>query len=93
MTFRYSPQAEADILDIATYIAQDNYGAALNWLDQVDEKSERLGGMPSLGVAVSTRTGLRVFPFGNYLILYRQVSAGIEIVRVVHGARQWQKLI
>lgn len=93
MTFRFSPQAETDIQDIAAYIALDNFGAAMRWLDQVDEKAERLGEMPKLGVAVSSRPGLRMFPLGNYLILYREVKNGIEVVRVMHGARQWQKLL
>lgn len=39
------------------------------------------------------RPGLRTFPVGNYLILYRQIDDGAEIVRVVHGARQWQDLL
>ena len=30
---------------------------------------------------------LRHFPAGNYLILYRETDDGIEVVRVVHGAR------
>ena len=30
---------------------------------------------------------LRYFPVRRYLILYRQITDGIEIVRVVHGAR------
>ena len=93
MTFRFSPQAEADVQDIAAYIAQDNFSAAMRWLDQVDEKAKRLGEIPKLGTAVSSRPGLRMFPLGNYLILYREVKIGIEVVRVVHGARQWQKLL
>ena len=30
---------------------------------------------------------LRYHPIGHYLLLYRIVSGGIEVVRVVHGAR------
>jgi toxin ParE1/3/4 len=30
---------------------------------------------------------LRYFPTRNYLILYREMNGGVEIVRVVHGAR------
>jgi toxin ParE1/3/4 len=30
---------------------------------------------------------LRSSPVGSYLILYRQVAAGVEVVRVLHGAR------
>ena len=93
MTFRFSPQAETDVHEIASYIAQDNFGAALYWLEQLDEKSAMLGELPKLGTAVYARPELRLFPFGNYLILYRQVQKGVEIVRVVHGARQWQKLL
>jgi toxin ParE1/3/4 len=93
MTFRFSAQAEADIQEIAAYIALDNFGAALSWLDIVDQKADRLGQMPKSGVKVDARPGLRLFPFGNYLMLYRETETGIEVVRVVHGARQWQKLL
>jgi toxin ParE1/3/4 len=30
---------------------------------------------------------LRYFPVKNYLILYRQLADGVEIMRVVHGSR------
>jgi len=31
--------------------------------------------------------GLRSFPVGRYVIFYRPIPKGIEIVRVLHGAR------
>jgi toxin ParE1/3/4 len=31
--------------------------------------------------------GLRSFPFGRYVIFYRLNEYGVEIVRVLHGAR------
>ena len=31
--------------------------------------------------------GVRSFPVGNYLIFYRETGQGIEIIRVLHGAR------
>ena len=37
--------------------------------------------------------GLRMLPAGSYLILYQQVDKGVEIARVLHGARQWQDLL
>jgi hypothetical protein len=30
---------------------------------------------------------VRFFPVGNYLIFYREASHGIEIIRVLHSAR------
>ncbi|EQD35138.1 plasmid stabilization system protein, RelE/ParE family, partial [mine drainage metagenome] len=35
---------------------------------------------------------LRYHPVGNYLLLYRILKNGIELVRVVHGARHWLSL-
>jgi toxin ParE1/3/4 len=31
--------------------------------------------------------GLRSFPVGNYLVFYRITPEGIEVARVLHGAR------
>jgi toxin ParE1/3/4 len=35
---------------------------------------------------------LRYLPIGNYLILYRTLPDGIEVVRVAHGARRLDSL-
>jgi toxin ParE1/3/4 len=35
---------------------------------------------------------LRSFPVGKYLLFYRPVVGGIELVRIVHGARDIQNL-
>ena len=94
MTFRLRPEAEADIEAIALYIADDNPPAAGRWLDEIYVRCKRPGEMPGMGVARSdVRPDLRTSPAGNYLILYREIDNGAEIVRVVHGARHWQKLL
>jgi toxin ParE1/3/4 len=36
--------------------------------------------------------GIRHFPVGSYLILYRIVSDGIEVVRYVHSRRRLRDL-
>jgi len=36
---------------------------------------------------------LRYGVVGNYLILYREIASGIEVVRVVHGVRHLPDLI
>jgi toxin ParE1/3/4 len=37
-------------------------------------------------------SGLRSFPVGNYLVFYRTVPDGIELVRLLHGARDLSRL-
>jgi toxin ParE1/3/4 len=94
MTFRLRPEAEADIGSIALFISRDNPAAARKWVDDIRLRCQRLGSTPGMGVArFDVRPGLRMFPVGNYLILYREIETGVEIVRVLHGARLWQKLL
>jgi toxin ParE1/3/4 len=94
VSFRLTPRAEADITTIALYIAEDNPAAAVRWYEDMLRHCRNLGEAPELGVArPDVRPDLRTFPAGSYMILYRMIAEGAEIVRVVHGARQWQKLL
>ena len=94
MTYRLRPEAEADIENIALYIAADNPSAARRRVDDIQSRCQKLGETPGLGVArPDVRPELRMFPVGNYLILYRPIETGVEIVRVLHGARQGQDLL
>ena len=86
-------QADEDLIDIWVYIAQDNPDAADHLLDEFEKKFALLAGQPRVGAARSDiAPGLRHFPAGNYLILYRETDDGIEVVRVVHGARRLSHL-
>jgi len=35
---------------------------------------------------------LRSFPVGNYLIFYRPITDGVEVVRMLHGARELRRI-
>ena len=87
-------QAEEDLIQIWVYIALDNPQAADHLLDVLDEKSHLLAENPRLGVeCADIAPALRSWPVGSYLILYRELDHGAEIVRYVHGARRLQDLI
>lgn len=84
----YAPEAEADILAIARRIAEDNRTAAERFLDTIDETAHRLLTTPAMGRRRDELVpGLRSFPVGNYVIFYRVAKRGIEVARVLHGAR------
>jgi toxin ParE1/3/4 len=98
MTTRYkiTEAAERDLEDIARYIAQDSLKAAAQFFDRAEEAFNTLAAMPSIGTTYPLRRssfkGVRRWPvkqFENYLIFYRPIAgeAPIEIIRVVHGAR------
>lgn len=57
-------------------------------LDAIDRRCALLAENPALGRArPDIAPQLRYSPVGSYLIFYHQVSAGVEIVRVLHGAQ------
>ncbi len=84
----YSKKAREDLLSIWSYIAEDSPNAANRLLDTIKENGVSLGDNPDLG---QTRPDLsptiRYFPVKNYIILYQKISHGIDVIRILHGAR------
>jgi toxin ParE1/3/4 len=86
-------QAEEDLIEIWIYIAQDNPAAADHVLDAINERCLALADNPLMGrLRPDIAPELRYFTVGNYLILYRTVPDGVQIVRVIHGARDLPNL-
>ncbi len=84
----HSRKARLDLLEIWAYIAEDSPNAADKLLDLIDEKCNLLNENKGLGQArPDISENMRYFPVKNYLILYQEQPFGVEIVRVVHGAR------
>ena len=81
-------QAEENLIEIWIYIAQDNPRAADRVLDDIEQRFHALADNPLMGrLRPDIAPEFRYFAVGNYLILYRTVEDGIQIVRVIHGAR------
>lgn len=94
MSFRLLPQAVTDIESIADHIAADSPAAAVRRFDSLERRLQRLGDMPGIGAPRSeVRPDLRLLPAGSYLILYRWIGDDAEIVRLLHGAREWLALL
>jgi toxin ParE1/3/4 len=82
------PLAAADILDIWDHIAEDSLAQADRWVDKLDEKFKLLATQPLIGRARDQLAAdLRSFPFGRYVIFYTPIDDGIDVVRVLHSAR------
>jgi toxin ParE1/3/4 len=82
------PLAAVDILDIWDHIAEDSIEQADRWIDRLDEKFELIATQPLMGRARDElAANVRSFPFGRYVIFYEPVEVGIDVVRVLHSAR------
>ena len=83
-----SPGALADLDDVWDHIAEENPMAADRLMESLYERFRLLGTQPLMGEArPDLALDVRHSPLGNYLILYRPREEGIEVLRVVHGAR------
>jgi len=82
------PLAALDILDVWDHIADDDMTAADRWVDELDATFGRLATQPMMGRArPELAPDLRSFPFRRYVIYYVARSDGIDVVRVLHSAR------
>ena len=87
--FKLSPEAAADIREIWEYIADDSVKAARRVRLQIFDACQRLANNPGIGHTREdlTETTVLFWPVGSYLIIYDPARKPVEIVRVVHGAR------
>jgi toxin ParE1/3/4 len=100
MSITYRPQAVADIDDIADYLEQQRTGYGARFHQALSATLAILESQPGLGASVTAShpalAGLRqslVQGFRNYLIFYLPVTGGIEVVRVLYGARDLPTLL
>lgn len=87
-------RARDDVLDPAARIAVDKLEPALRFVGAAEREfvflSEHSGVGPKVDPPVPSAPELRFWPikhFRKYLIIYKPLGDGAEIVRVMHGAR------
>jgi toxin ParE1/3/4 len=92
-------EVRRDLVELADHIAQHNLDAALRFLDAADETFAFLAVNREAGQRYPTTreelAAMRVWPvhgFRNHLVFYRPIGEGVEIVRVLHGARDFEAL-
>jgi toxin ParE1/3/4 len=89
------PRAKADLIEHYSHIARDKAAPAERFLRVAESAFELLARTPAIGtvwVSPNPRlAGVRVYPlprgFRNYLVFYRPLPDGVEILAVLHGAR------
>lgn len=90
---QFTEEAAADLREIWNYLDDQNPDAADRLVGQLDEQCILLAEYPKIGrMRPDIASGLRYFPVKKYLILYRELPDGIEVVRVIHGSRNLQAL-
>ena len=91
MKVEFSRPAHRDLIAIEDWFGHDNPAAAIRIADDLMRAARGLGRFPPRFRAVPG-TDIRRRAVGPYLIFYR-VTDRVEIVRILHGARDWLALL
>jgi toxin ParE1/3/4 len=89
MQFHVTKMAERELDQIFVYYAQRaGVDVADRLIDSIEERFALLGDYPFVGRKVDDLAqGVFRFPAGEYLIYYRKKRGMIQIIHVLHGAR------
>ena len=92
----YAPAARRDIDECTEYFESQDSGITGRFLKSVQQTVELLCGNPELGerfhkdpTRMIRKRG--ILKFTNYLIFYRQKDSTLQILRIIHGARDYEK--
>lgn len=97
MAHRVAPQAEAELDSLWYYVAKESGSIEIadRLIDSITERFLLLSRNPRLGRRrdEELRPGLRSFPVGEYIILYRIEAEDVLILHVVRGSRNLEALL
>lgn len=93
MALAFSRLAEGDLADIADYIATSSPERAMSFIARLRTRCMRIGDFPlAMPLRPEIAPGIRVVPFGRYLIFYDVHDDDVVIERIIHGARDYAAL-
>lgn len=92
MRLRWTTPASRDLEAIGDYIGQDNPVAAAKTIRRILDRTDQLTAHPEIG-RVGRVSGTRELVISQtpFIIAYRVRAEQIEVLAVIHGARQWPK--
>lgn len=91
----FSRNAERDLEAIGDWIAQDNPSRAVSFVAELVKSCKSIGKTPRAFPLVDRSRDLRLRRriYGDYLIFYDVGTTSVEILHVLHGARDYAQII
>jgi toxin ParE1/3/4 len=97
MSVRILRKAQADLLEIQSYIGRERPSAAGRVVDGLLHAIGTLGENPESGPLARDewlrRRNFRFLLSGRYLIFYKSGRGGVRIYRVLHGKRDYRRFL
>lgn len=94
--YRLSPQARKEMLEIGDFVAESSVDAALKIYDALEAAFALLAENPEIGHLREDLTDrpVKFWPVFSYYVVYDPASSDpLEILSVVHGAREVDRLL
>lgn len=92
--YTLTPLAEADLEDIWDYIAKDSPDDASGFVNSLIDKFPLLASYPKMGRSRQyLRRDVRAFPVKKYIIFYRPIEDGVQVVRILRGSRNLEAIL
>ena len=87
--------AYADLYQIGSNIKRDSPVRAESFVAELYGRCQKLGSMPQLFPLLPNweHKGVRRRPYGNYLIFYRIADETVEVLHILHGARDYERIL
>lgn len=87
--------AQADLESISRHIALDNPVRAASFVSELLDRCEDLQTSPQRFQLVPryAELGIRRRAHGSYLIFYRVGIASVEVIHIMHGARDYEDIL
>lgn len=95
MAHRLASQVEFELDDIWYYVARESGSIEIadRLIDSITDRFFLLANHPYVGrLREDLRPGLRSFPVGQYVIIYRIEDADVLILHVLHSHRDVQRI-
>jgi plasmid stabilization system protein ParE len=94
-TVNFAQSAQTDLLEAWLFIAEENLNAADRVLDTIEREANVLATQPLMGRArPDLAEGIRTWPTStSYTLFYVAEPDGITVIRVLHHARDVQRVL
>lgn len=96
--YQFTPLASEDLCEIWSFIAQDNPNAADRVEAAIFRACDLVADAPLAGQIRRDLTSLPlrfwvVQPYSNYLIVYDPRTNPLQVIRIIHGARNLPSIL
>lgn len=94
MKLEWTEPAVESLQAIKDYIARDNEFYAARFVERIVDAVEKLADFPNLGrrVPEADRDDIREIFFQAYRIIYRLMADRVQILAVMHGSRDLERV-